>query len=313
MKAEGASLLDFVGAPVLVGDPDGRVVYANPAFEQSFRIAPGAASGQELASLFAGGAREAVLAAVVAICNGAEQVRFKLREEHRDYLGMASPIAAEKDAVGVVLLLTDEPEQDPRLRVFQNEVKEPLDEAVVCLEHLREHASGRGGELPGELVERATAALERAHRWSDEVLAVLNGEHSTRMGSVDPVRVLRDAARRVQVDFERAGVRLDRLFPNQLPQAHGEETLLETALVRTLRHRLAHASAGQSIALSARPIGRGQDAALLVSVSSPCLENHAAPLPSSVDDTVAILGGRLQTVVEPRAGIATGLRLKLAG
>jgi PAS domain-containing protein len=33
MAAGSVSLLDFIEAPVVVGDPDGRVVYVNPAFE----------------------------------------------------------------------------------------------------------------------------------------------------------------------------------------------------------------------------------------------------------------------------------------
>ena len=33
---QGTSLLDFLNAPFLVGDPDGYIVYANPAFKQFF-------------------------------------------------------------------------------------------------------------------------------------------------------------------------------------------------------------------------------------------------------------------------------------
>ena len=32
-----SSLLAFLNAPVLVGDPEGRVVYLNPAFESRFQ------------------------------------------------------------------------------------------------------------------------------------------------------------------------------------------------------------------------------------------------------------------------------------
>jgi len=312
VTGEGASLLDFLGAPVLVGDPEGRVVYANPAFGRIFRQDPGDAAGEPLAAVFAGGAREAVLNAVAAICDGADHVPFKVREANRDFLGLASPIAAEGGAVGVVLLFTDEPEQDPRLRVFQHEVREPLEEAAAALAKLREQAVDPHADAPTPLAEQAAAALERAQRWSDELLAALNGERTRRTPSLDPVRVLREVGRRVAPDFERAGVRLDGLYPNELPAAAGEEALLETALVRVLRHRLVHAGRGEHITLSARTIGHGSEAAMLISVAAPCLEDHSAPLPAAVDDTVSVLDGRMQTVVEPTAGVATGFRLALS-
>ena len=108
--AEGArSLMDFVGAPVVVGDPDGRAVYINPAFESHFGISRVAATGQPLASLFEGGGREAVLRAVAEVCAGGETVRIYLKENEVRYMATASPIVAEQGRVGVVILLTSEP------------------------------------------------------------------------------------------------------------------------------------------------------------------------------------------------------------
>ena len=46
------SLMDFVDAPVLVGDPEGRAVYANPAFERDFKASKDSLTGVPLASLF---------------------------------------------------------------------------------------------------------------------------------------------------------------------------------------------------------------------------------------------------------------------
>ena len=58
------TLLAFLDAPVVVGDPEGRAAYVNPAFETRFAVASAAATGAPLASLFDGGVREAVLRAV---------------------------------------------------------------------------------------------------------------------------------------------------------------------------------------------------------------------------------------------------------
>ena len=37
--SEGASLLTFLEAPVVVGDPEGRAIYVNPCFERRFSLA----------------------------------------------------------------------------------------------------------------------------------------------------------------------------------------------------------------------------------------------------------------------------------
>ena len=71
-----SSLLDFLDAPVVVGDPDGRAVYANPAFKDAFSLSDEAMRVQPLAGLFVGGGRVAVLGAVAKVCQGSNPVRF---------------------------------------------------------------------------------------------------------------------------------------------------------------------------------------------------------------------------------------------
>ena len=54
----GFSLLDFVDAPVIVGDPDCQVIYVNPSCERRLGISSPAVLGVSMASLFQGGSRE---------------------------------------------------------------------------------------------------------------------------------------------------------------------------------------------------------------------------------------------------------------
>ena len=68
------SLLSFLDTPVVVGDPDGRAAYVNPAFETRFSVSAEEVTGEPLANLFEGGVREAVLTAVAAVCTGAPGV-----------------------------------------------------------------------------------------------------------------------------------------------------------------------------------------------------------------------------------------------
>jgi PAS domain S-box-containing protein len=161
------SLMDFVAAPLLVGDPEGRVVYVNPAFEREFGRSREEVSGQPLSVLFEGGGREAILDAVARVCAGEAQVRFHLREAHGGFAVLASPVEVEEGRVGVIVLLTEEG-GDERLLAFQRAVREPLDELAGCLQAI----SGASDELPAKLqilVAEGLRALERIRKWSESV------------------------------------------------------------------------------------------------------------------------------------------------
>ena len=60
MSIGSVSLLTFLDAPVVVGDPDGRTAYVNPAFAARFRGPGDDATGQPLSALFEGGAGQQV-------------------------------------------------------------------------------------------------------------------------------------------------------------------------------------------------------------------------------------------------------------
>jgi len=153
------SLMDFVDTPVLVGDPDGRAVYVNPCFERSF-------TGVPLASLFGGGAREAVLGAVARVCGGEPRARFRLREAGTGYLALASPVVVEGGRVGVIIVLTEETRGDESLLALRRDVMEPLDQIAGCLSALAEAARGEREKLHAATGMRA---LARMRQWVDQV------------------------------------------------------------------------------------------------------------------------------------------------
>ena len=71
MSAETPSLLTFLDAPIVVGDPQSYVTYLNPAFERRFDVDAEESLGQPIATLFNGGMRESVLTAVARTRNNA--------------------------------------------------------------------------------------------------------------------------------------------------------------------------------------------------------------------------------------------------
>jgi len=160
------SLMDFVDTPVLVGDPDGRAVYVNPCFERAFSQTKEAASGVPLASLFGGGAREAVLSAVARVCGGEPRARFRLREAGTGYLALASPVVVEGGRVGVIIVLTEETRGEESLLSLRRDVIEPLDEIAGCLSALAEAARGEREKLHAATGMRA---LARMRKWIDQV------------------------------------------------------------------------------------------------------------------------------------------------
>ena len=149
--AQGQSLLNFLDAPLLVGDPEGRVIFANDAFQRDLCPNGESPNGEPLASLFAGGGREAVLTSVAEVCSRGESVHFRLREGGRGYLALASPIQAEESRVGVIILFTDEPLIDGRLLEFHREIQEPLEETLAFLDEMIEETGGRRRSYPSPL------------------------------------------------------------------------------------------------------------------------------------------------------------------
>ena len=147
------TLLSFLDAPVVIGDPDGCAVYANPAFELRFERAVGRVPGAQLAELFEGGAREAVLRAVVVACTQGESVRFRLREGSVGFSAVASPIEAQGEQVGVVILLKEEVEGLERVLALHREMERPLDELSQSIQQL--------SEQPGRPARRAPALAAR--------------------------------------------------------------------------------------------------------------------------------------------------------
>jgi len=313
MSSDGTSLLSFLDAPVVVGDPEGRVIYVNPAFEQTFDPEGRTLQGTSFAELFAGGGREAFLVAVAEVCQTGETVRFRLREDGRGYIGVASPIEAQADRVGVVILLSDEPFSVQRLLAMQRELDDPLDELGAALEQLAEDPAVRGAARPRAAAANALAAVERARKGSQGLRAELTGEGATqaRKQRLDPLRVVRAVHSRCRDDFARSGVVLDVIAPASLPQAQGEGRHLETVLLRMLRDRLEQCDRADHIALGAR-VERVDDAErVLFSVVAPGRSDAPAELRRQ-RDSIAALGGFHHVCVHSAAGRATVIALPLA-
>jgi PAS domain S-box-containing protein len=157
-----SSLLAYLEVPVLVGDPQGRTVYVNPAFEERFGLEAESARGAPLAQLFEGGGREAVLQAVAGVLEEWQSVRFRLRERGLGFMATASPIIAGGQNVGVVILLKEEVEGMERLFHLHRR----LDEAVEDL--------GRRADVSG--AEELKSSVDSVRQWTEALRRELHGQ-----------------------------------------------------------------------------------------------------------------------------------------
>lgn len=246
------SLLSFLDAPVVVGDPDGCCVYANPAFSSRFREQSGASTGLPLGALFGGGAREAVLRAVAEVCKHGRSERFRLREAGVGYTAVASPIEAEDTRVGVVILLTQEVEGSERLMAILRETRDPLEEIQANLDGLLEQTGGRRSLRHRAELEESLHSLARLRKWIDELDAAVCGRGPVETGTWQPADVLRHLAGRVEADLAPRTTQFDLLIPATLPPARGDGPKLEAVLLRMLRDRFDSDPAPEVVTLGAR-------------------------------------------------------------
>ena len=171
------SLLDFIQTPVMVGDPDGRVVYVNPAFETDFLVpleeVAGAAGGEPVRR--AAAARRcctrwrACAAARASATRSASACSWRTAATRRS----PRPVEAEGGRVGVILLLVRESAGEARMQSFRREILAPLDELSACLSAVAEHATGPDAQAQRIAIADGVRCLERVRKWADGVAASL--------------------------------------------------------------------------------------------------------------------------------------------
>jgi hypothetical protein len=304
------SLLSFLDAPVVVGDPDGSAVYVNPAFESRFDVTSAATRGLPLSELFEGGGREAVLRAVAQVLSHGDSVRFRVRERGVGFAAVASPIVADESRVGVVILLKEEVDGGERLMALHREIADPVDELQGLLDALLEQTGGRRAAQYRAGVEDGLRALARVRKWVDELGATLAGRGGGGGGTWDPAAVLQVVGRRFS-DRPDLPTDIQVLVPAQLPTARGDGAKLEALLLRVLQDRLDQEPAPEGLTLAGRTVGRGEGRSVLVSVTEHFGQGGyvaSAPQTALLAEVLGGCGGVLHTTSDPALGRVTLMR-----
>jgi PAS domain S-box-containing protein len=290
--ANAPSLLNYLDAAVVVADPDGCVVFLNPAFEAVFTTTRERCEGRALAELFEGGDREAVLAAVAATCARGQSVRFRIRHHEQGFQVIASPIAVDGQRVGSVLLLTEDRLETEGLHRIQRELGGAVEQLGGAVERLaRPDAELADGERE-DWAASARSALADCRRATGNLgrLAAGQERHQEREAMIDPARVVRDAVAGVAYEMAESGVSVDVLLAADLPLVRGDAKRFQEALEALLRVRITQAA--DWLTLGARAQADGGERLVVVTLTDP---GHGGAAPPMVADSVAALGGRLDT------------------
>lgn len=308
--AEEVSLLGHLDAPILVGDPDGCVVYANPSFRDRFCPLGADPVGEPIAMLFGGGAREVVLTATAEVLQRGQPAPLKLREADHAYLGLCSPIQAADDRVGVVMVLLEEDSNEELLTGLTDELSEPLLDAVDAVQDLSARIGGRLDAVESELLERSVRQLELAQKSLRELTVALRGGKA-QTGRFDVAAAILRVVDRVRLEVP-SSTDLEVLMPPNLPRAAGTPVVFERALSQLLRSRIDESEPGEPITVLARATGGEPARGILVSVvdvPNPDRRGPSGTPPDSVQQGVAQLGGDAVCVEDGVLGRVTALRL----
>jgi PAS domain S-box-containing protein len=304
--ANAPSLLNYLDAPVVVADPDGNVVFLNPAFERFFATTRERCEGRPLAQIFEGGDREAVLAAVAATCARGQSVRFCIRHREQGFQALASPIAVDGQRVGSVLLLTEDRLETEGLHRVQRELGGAVEQLGDALDHLARPDTGLAEDERADWSASARAALAECRRAASNLGRLAEG-HQRGVGeeaTIDPARVLRDAVAGVAYEMAESGVSIDVLLAADLPRVRGDGKRLQEALEALLRVRITQAV--DWLTFGARAVEEAGERYVVVTLTDP---GPGGSVPPMVADSVAALGGALERKGFDGGDFATIVRL----
>ncbi|NNL84193.1 MAG: hypothetical protein HKP27_00985 [Myxococcales bacterium] len=276
-------------------------------------------TSRSVGELFDGGAREAVLDAVMKVSRERLSQRFFARNAGYGYAGIASPIVVDGALDAIVVLLHPAPEGSQRILNIQREIDDPLHEIRKALDIVLEQTGGRRASRYRYVVEGARHAAARALEWSTQLRRMLTRDElpgAESSGAFDPAAVLRTVAQAAFEDAARQGVLLDLQSKNSLPPVRGDRIQLETMLIRLVRERLGEGQPLASVALSARSVGGKGTRHVVMAMTEqpkPGADLDAPATPQLLSDLVQAIGGSLQNISNPSLGRSLVFRFPQAG
>jgi hypothetical protein len=226
---------------------------------------------------------------------------------------LASPIEAEDDRVGVVMVLLEEQSSEEYLCGLAEEVAEPTADAFAALQQMGAEMSEAFDVRRREIFERALQSVEQAQKSLRDLQVALRGG-KPRPGRFDITGTVMRVAERVAQETD-GETRVEILMSPNLPRVSGSAGPLERLLLQLIRQRLNEAREGQPLTILGRALGSGAGGGVMVSlVDVPDADRRDSTglPPDAFAQGAQAMGGDVICVEDTNAGRVTSLRLPVA-
>lgn len=275
LRAQQASqaAIDSFPDPVLVVDPDRRVEMANPAARRVLGVVPGGdATGPPWE------APERLRGPLAAVLSNQqpfftqsfdEAVTYRIGNEDRIYLPQVLPVRDPYgNTLGAAVVLNDvtrfrllDEFKSDLVATASHELKTPLAGLRLAVHLLLEETVGPLTDKQTELLVDARENTERLVRIVDHLLSLARleqGREPIHLRPEDPVKMIRDAAERIQPRLSGKRLTVDVESGVTLPPLAADAQRLGHALDNLLVNADMYTGTGGEITLSARAVAPGQ-------------------------------------------------------
>ena len=298
-----AAVLEQMTDGVLIADANGQIQFANPAAERLFE-SPNAV-GRTIVEVI----RHHQLVAAWRHCRQTSAIQSESVElpARRQFLQLI--VIPDHHAAGSLLLVQDltrvrrlETVRRDFISNISHELRTPLASLKALTETLQDGALSdpeAGPRFLGRIVTEIDALTQMAQELLD-LSKIESGQVVLNLASVSPKKLLMSAADRMKMQAERAGLSLQMVCDDDLPNVRADQSRLEQVLVNLIHNAVKFTRSGGEVALLAEAAEGGIRFAV---------KDTGIGIP--LDDVPRVFE-RFYRVDKSRTGSGTGLGLSIA-
>ncbi len=298
-----AAVLDQMTDGVLIADAQGQIQFANPAAEKLFESLN--APGRTVVEVI----RHHQLVEAWRRCQQTNEIQSESVElpARRQFLQLIA--IPDQHAGGSLLLVQDltrvrqlETVRRDFISNISHELRTPLASLKALTETLQDGALAdpeAGPRFLGRIVTEVDALTQMAQELLD-LSKIESGQVALNLTSVSPKSLLASAAGRMKMQAERAGLSLQMVCDDDLPNVRADQSRLEQVLVNLIHNAVKFTRSGGEVALLAEAAQGGVRFAV---------KDTGIGIP--LDDVPRVFE-RFYRVDKSRTGSGTGLGLSIA-
>ena len=298
-----AAVLEQMTDGVLIADANGQIQFANPAAEKLFE-SPNAV-GRTIVEVI----RHHQLVAAWRHCRQTSAIQSESVElpARRQFLQLI--VIPDHHAGGSLLLVQDltrvrrlETVRRDFISNISHELRTPLASLKALTETLQDGALSdpeAGPRFLGRIVTEVDALTQMAQELLD-LSKIESGQVALNLAPVSPKKILMSAADRMKMQAERAGLSLQMVCDDDLPDVRADQARLEQVLVNLIHNAVKFTRSGGEVSLLAESV---------TGAARFAVKDSGIGIP--LDDVPRVFE-RFYRVDKSRTGSGTGLGLSIA-